>query len=377
MCAAGRCGFTEKPLHFVSLRHAINDTTTNERTNERRGRSQRGGARLKVLQRIAWIHSWREVIAPRDSVPLRCTERTLFPPLFNHSRYLSLRRHRQRLRAPCTTSNLPRRVGPTRFPSLPHPSRNEQRAISLLLNACHKSPRVPSAPLPPCPSVSTYHPIPSSSLSAFLFFSLSLSLVPSTTFVLSPPSLFSTFPLRVRTKQHREPPPSSLHRRVSFLLAHDLAAPVAPRTRSFRVCEVGSRRLEEVRVTEGSGRGVGGERDTERPFLQSRCLRRNNEEPVFSGSFRAAATFRPRPNLPFLLSALVEIGQRRGKKSGYLRHGTRTRADGKQRRRSLGDLRSHPRAAFVAAFFAGEIVVRRFIYARSVKFAEAAAPTSR
>lgn len=35
---------------------------------------------------------------------------------------------------------------------LPHPSRNEQRAISLLLNACHKSPRAPSTP--PLPSTS-------------------------------------------------------------------------------------------------------------------------------------------------------------------------------------------------------------------------------
>ena len=134
------CGFTGKPLHFVSLRHAINDTTTNERTNERRGRSQRGGARLKVLQRIAWIHSWREVIAPRDSVPLRCTERTLFsapspffPPLFNHSRYLSLRRHRQRLRAPEQRRTPP---SPCGSHSVPIPSTPlEERATSNFITA--------------------------------------------------------------------------------------------------------------------------------------------------------------------------------------------------------------------------------------------------
>lgn len=41
---------------------------------------------------------------------------------------------------------------------LPHPSRNEQRAISLLLNACHKSPRAPSTPPLPSYALSTSHP---------------------------------------------------------------------------------------------------------------------------------------------------------------------------------------------------------------------------
>ena len=44
------------------------------------------------------------------------------------------------------------RGSPARRP-VPTPARNEQRAISLLLNACHKSPRAPSRPpLPPLPS---------------------------------------------------------------------------------------------------------------------------------------------------------------------------------------------------------------------------------
>lgn len=48
---------------------------------------------------------------------------------------------------------------------LPHPSRNEQRAISLLLNACHKSPRAPSTPPLPSNILSTPStPSPSSSI---------------------------------------------------------------------------------------------------------------------------------------------------------------------------------------------------------------------
>lgn len=78
------------------------------------------------------IHSWREVIAPRDC---RCIvhRATLHPAAGSSTGTAG------------TSSSLEPPLSPTRFPPpLTPPSRNEQRAISLLLNACHKSPRAPS-----------------------------------------------------------------------------------------------------------------------------------------------------------------------------------------------------------------------------------------
>ena len=249
------CGFTGKPLHFVSLRHAINDTTTNERTNERRGRSQRGGARLKVLQRIAWIHSWREVIAPRDSVPLRCTERTLFsapspffPPLFNHSRYLSLRRHRQRLRAPRTTSNPPL---PVWVPLGSHPFHTPRGTSNEQFHYCltpvinlheYPLPRFLSVPLfsPTTLHLPLLHPSFSSSLSLSL--SLSLLFLYNLSFHHLPRSS-QRFLFAATLRE--ELSPSSLHRHVSVstflffspttLLPRLLLAPEHGST-PFRVC---------------------------------------------------------------------------------------------------------------------------------------------
>lgn len=72
----------------------------------------------------------------------------------------------------------------TRFPPFAPPSRNEQRAISLLLNACHKSPRAPSRSLPPPSLVPNLSPLPPTatlsriarSLALLLFVFLCLSL---------------------------------------------------------------------------------------------------------------------------------------------------------------------------------------------------------
>lgn len=120
------------------------------------GRIQRGGrdARLKVLQRMPRIHSWREVIAPRDC---RCIvhRATLHPAAGSSTGTAG------------TSSSLEPPSSPTRFPPpLTPPSRNEQRAISLLLNACHKSPRAPSRSflLPPIPISSTSYPVEALSL---------------------------------------------------------------------------------------------------------------------------------------------------------------------------------------------------------------------
>lgn len=93
------------------------------------------------------IHSWREVIAPRDCWCI--LHRTTLRPAASS--------------ATSTSSSLEPPSSPTRFPPpLAPPWRNEQRAISLLLNACHKSPRAPSrSPSPPRPSSisSTRHPV--------------------------------------------------------------------------------------------------------------------------------------------------------------------------------------------------------------------------
>lgn len=96
------------------------------------------------------IHSWREVIAPRDC---RCIvhRATLHPAAGSSTGTAG------------TSSSLEPPLSPTRFPPpLTPPSRNEQRAISLLLNACHKSPRAPSRSFLP-PSLSghhLFHPLP-------------------------------------------------------------------------------------------------------------------------------------------------------------------------------------------------------------------------
>lgn len=93
------------------------------------------GAQLKVLQRMPRIHSWQEVIAPRDCWCI--LHRTTLRPAAGS--------------ATSTSSSLEPPSSPTRFPSpLAPPWRNEQRAISLLLNACHKSPRAPSRSPSPC-----------------------------------------------------------------------------------------------------------------------------------------------------------------------------------------------------------------------------------
>lgn len=100
------------------------------------------------------IHSWREVIAPRDC---RCIvhRATLHPAAGSSTGTAG------------TSSSLEPPSSPTRFPPpLTPPSRNEQRAISLLLNACHKSPRAPSRSflLPPIPISSTRYPVEALSL---------------------------------------------------------------------------------------------------------------------------------------------------------------------------------------------------------------------
>lgn len=73
------------------------------------------------------IHSWQEVIAPRDCwcIP-PCAPPRAPPPV------------------PPAASNPHRVPLGSHRPLHPPPWRNEQRAISLLLNACHKSPRAPS-----------------------------------------------------------------------------------------------------------------------------------------------------------------------------------------------------------------------------------------
>lgn len=111
---------------------------------ESRGRGGRG-ARLKVLQRMPRIHSWREVIAPRDCWCI--LHRTTLRPAASSA---------------TSTSILEPPSSPTRFPPpLAPPRRNEQRAISLLLNACHKSPRAPSrSPSPPASILQLFHPPP-------------------------------------------------------------------------------------------------------------------------------------------------------------------------------------------------------------------------
>lgn len=102
------------------------------------------------------IHSWREVIAPRDC---RCIvhRATLHPAAGSSTGTAG------------TSSNLEPPLSPTRFPPpLTPPSRNEQRAISLLLNACHKSPRAPSRssllPSHPATISSTRYPVEAFSL---------------------------------------------------------------------------------------------------------------------------------------------------------------------------------------------------------------------
>lgn len=104
------------------------------------------------------IHSWRKVIAPRDCWCI--LHRTILRPAA--------------LRAPppvpSATSNPHRVPLGSHHPLHPLPPsplppwRNEQRAISLLLNACHKSPRAPSRSPSPC----THPPaLPPATLSRF------------------------------------------------------------------------------------------------------------------------------------------------------------------------------------------------------------------
>lgn len=96
------------------------------------------------------IHSWQEVIAPRDCwYILHWT--TLRPAVDSTTSNL------QQPRTPIESHSVPI------TPCIP-PWRNEQRAISLLLNACHKSPRAPSRSSSPCA-----HPLapPSATLSRF------------------------------------------------------------------------------------------------------------------------------------------------------------------------------------------------------------------
>lgn len=123
---------------------------------------------------------------------------------------------------------------------LPHPSRNEQRAISLLLNACHKSPRAPSTPPLPSRAHEPTLDTPLLSPSVFLLAPLPTSLVPF-----------------LRSPHPRQPflPSSSLHTRFFSL----------PRPCRPFLLLLSFARLEEVSA---SSKRRGRNRDTERPFLQ-------------------------------------------------------------------------------------------------------------
>lgn len=184
------------------------------------------------------------------TVPVRCTDQPS-PPPFSHSTFLHHHHHhRARLRAPPTTSNP--RVGPTRFPSLPHPSRNEQRAISLLLNACHKSPR--ATPCPASPLVHRLH-LPPAPGPPLILLSISLPLSSSLALL--------TFPLRA--PRHGFSLLITPTRFYSFFSPyHDLVAPlprsVLPLPLVCRPCPRSTRRTmneEEIRV---QGEGVKGKR---------------------------------------------------------------------------------------------------------------------
>jgi len=119
-------------------------------------------------------HSWREIIAPRDC--RRIAHRAILRPAAESSTSESGRARYLQPRTPVESRSVP--TTPCTTPSQPPPlERNEQRAISLLLNACHKSPRAPSRPLSPSPTPSSAHHHPVEMLSLSLSVSLSLYLV--------------------------------------------------------------------------------------------------------------------------------------------------------------------------------------------------------
>lgn len=89
------------------------------------------------------VHSTEQPSSPRVPSP---------PPLFSTfesaERAFVVRLEQPESKPPCGSRQ-----------RLPHPSRNEQRAISLLLNACHKSPRAPSTPPMPSPRATLPSPL--------------------------------------------------------------------------------------------------------------------------------------------------------------------------------------------------------------------------
>lgn len=217
---------------------------------------------------------------------------------------------------------------------LPHPSRNEQRAISLLLNACHKSPRAPSTPPLPSYALSTSHP------------------------PLSPPSVFllSTFFPPLAPHPHAPLP------KLSFLPSSSLHAFLFPPSTSSHPL---SPLLDSTGRSFGLEEGGGGEgrrgthRDTERPFLRLAFrLRRSNEEreayfrPLFARRQRSH-TFPAHHPLPSFHLSFAPFGLKSSGKRGECKVAEKT----EERSTTLGICPSR-----LAAFFAGEIVVRRFIY---------------
>jgi len=323
------------------------------------------------------IHSWREIIAPRDC--RRIVHRAILRPAAESSTSVSGRARYLQPRTPVESRSVP--TTPCTTPSQPPPlERNEQRAISLLLNACHKSPRAPSRspsrPLsPPSQLLHLFRPPPprrdalSLSLSLFLF------------------TLFHLFsPGRLHPRSRESP-----RLRSRFLASAQFLSTVFHRFYSRRLL----RALFSLSLSHHASSSATlaskeeEEEDAECSFCAFYSLKKNDDQEVSSMFRRSSAPFSHllarfmildhvvTEFLTLLRATLIRPERWRKRAERY-----NNRHDGNGRReaeraaaRARAPFRVHPAPS--AASLSREIVVRRFIYARSLRNSPVASPAPR